>query len=122
MRILIIEDAADVAASMKMLLELDGHEVAIAVDGPEGIQLARAFEPHVVFCDIGLPGMDGYEVARAMQADAELRGIFRVAISGYALPGDVARAGAAGFHRHIAKPANPEDIRGALLEVDGRRV
>ena len=122
MRILIIEDAEDVAASMQMLLEIDGHDVAIAVDGPEGIGRARVFAPHVIFCDIGLPGMDGYEVARAMEADPTLRGIFRVAISGYALPADIARAGDAGFHRHIAKPANPEDIRGALLEVDGRRV
>ena len=69
---LVIEDNVDAAESLREALELGGHEVAVAYDGPEGLAKARAFEPEVVLCDIGLPGMDGYEVARALRADAAL--------------------------------------------------
>jgi CheY-like chemotaxis protein len=71
-RVLIIEDNVDAADGMRDLLELDGHDARVAYDGMSGLELAREFRPQIVFCDIGLPGMDGYEVARAMRADAEL--------------------------------------------------
>ncbi len=78
-----IENLADSAESLRGLLEAAGHEVAVAYDGPSGIVRGRAFRPEVVLCDIGLPGMDGYEVARAFRADAALRCARLVAPTGY---------------------------------------
>jgi PAS domain S-box-containing protein len=103
-RVLIIEDNVDAAESLRELLELSGHEIAVAYSGPEGLERARGFKPEVVLCDIGLPGMDGYEVARRLRADEALRETLLVALSGYALPEDVERARQAGFERHLAKP------------------
>jgi two-component system CheB/CheR fusion protein len=113
-RVLVIEDNVDAAESLRDLLTLVGHEVAIAGNGPEGIARARAFRPQVVLCDIGLPGMDGYEVARAFRADAALRHAHLVALSGYALPEDLHRAAQAGFERHLAKPPSLEKLEGVL--------
>ncbi|MFT3917323.1 MAG: ATP-binding protein [Anaeromyxobacteraceae bacterium] len=113
-RVLLIEDNPDAAQSLKELLELDGHEVAVAGDGPQGLERARALRPDVVLCDIGLPVMDGYAVARAFRADASLRGARLVALSGYALPDDVRRARDAGFEHHIPKPATRERLAAVL--------
>jgi two-component system CheB/CheR fusion protein len=103
-RVLIIEDNVDAADSLREVLELSGHEVAVAYNGPDGLAKAREWRPEVLLCDIGLPGMDGYEVARAFRADEALRKTFLVALSGYALPEDLQRASDAGFEQHIAKP------------------
>jgi PAS domain S-box-containing protein len=115
--ILIIEDAIDVAETMQMLLELEGHTVAIAHDGMEGLETARATRPDVVLCDLGLPRIDGYAVARALASDPELASIYRVAISGYALPEDIERSKAAGFQAHIAKPASLARLHSVLTNV-----
>ena len=80
-RMLVIEDDEDVAAAMRVVLEMVGHEVSVARTGADGIAAARASRPEVVLCDIGLPGMDGYEVARRIRADASLRETFLVALS-----------------------------------------
>ncbi len=84
---------------------------------------ARTFKPEVVICDIGLPSMDGYAVAKALRADANLRSARLVALSGYARPKDLQRSAAAGFDAHIAKPASVEAIEEALypLGKDGNR-
>jgi len=103
-RVLVIEDNLDAADSLKELLELWGHEVKVAYDGPAGIALAREFRPELVLCDIGLPGMSGNAVARAFRADAALETAYLVALSGYALPDDIQRATESGFRRHLAKP------------------
>ncbi|HET9594225.1 MAG TPA: ATP-binding protein [Anaeromyxobacteraceae bacterium] len=103
-RVLIIEDNVDAADTLRDVLELAGHEVAVAYDGPQGVAAARRLRPEVVLCDIGLPGMDGFEVARALRADGALDGTVLVALSGYALPRDVERAAEAGFDHHVAKP------------------
>jgi len=113
-RVLIIEDNIDGADSLREVLQLDGHEVAVAYNGPEGLAKARSFRPEVVLCDIGLPGMDGYDVARAFRASQSLKGAFLVALSGYALPDDLQRAREAGFERHIAKPPSIEQIAEVL--------
>ena len=116
-RVLIIEDNIDAANSLREALELGGHEVAVAYDGPDGLAKAREFRPEVVFCDIGLPGMDGFEVARAFRADQALNAAFLVALSGYALPEDLQRASEAGFHRHLAKPPSFEKLEHVLAEL-----
>jgi PAS domain S-box-containing protein len=116
-RVLIIEDNVDAADSLRDVLAFYEHEVEVAYNGRQGIAKAQEFRPDIVFCDIGLPGMDGFEVARAFRADEALKGVFLVALSGYALPEDVARAQAAGFDRHLAKPPSLEKLEEILAEV-----
>lgn len=116
-RVLIIEDNSDTATTLREALELGSHEVAVASNGPDGIEKARAFRPDVVICDIGLPEMDGYEVARRMRADPALRGAGFVALTGYAQPEDVEKAQEAGFDAHVAKPPNMEALEGVLVRV-----
>jgi len=103
-RVLVIEDNLDAADSLRMLLELHGHAVEVAHDGPAGIELARVFRPDIVLSDLGLPGISGYDVARAFKHDDALRSVTMVAVSGYAAPAAVAEARAAGFDAHLAKP------------------
>lgn len=110
-RVLVIEDNVDAADSLRDVLELVGHTVAVAYDGHDGIARAREFCPDIVFCDIGLPGTDGYQVARTLRADPGLAHTCLIALSGYALPEDVHRAVAAGFDRHLAKPPNMEQVQ-----------
>jgi PAS domain S-box-containing protein len=112
--VLVVEDVPDVAETMRMMLEMEGHTVEIADDGAKGLEMARQMRPDVVLCDLGLPSMDGYDVARALASDPGLAAIRRVAISGYALPEDVERAKTAGFHHHLAKPASLEKLRAVL--------
>jgi two-component system CheB/CheR fusion protein len=115
-RVLIVEDNVDAALSLQEALELDDHEVAVAYNGPDSLTKAREFHPEVILCDVGLPGMDGYEVARAVRADVSLRGAMLVALTGYALPDDLRRASEAGFERHMAKPPNLEKLERLLAE------
>jgi two-component system CheB/CheR fusion protein len=115
--VLIIEDNRDAADTLREVLEMEGHEVAVAHSGPEGLAKARQFHPDLVFCDIGLPGMEGYEVARRFRADEGLKHAHLVALSGYALPEDLRRAAEAGFDRHIAKPPTIAKIASAVREL-----
>lgn len=107
-RVLIIEDIPDAALSLREAMQLAGHEVRIAYDGVEGLELAREFRPEVLLCDLGLPTIDGYQVAGRFRSDEQLRSTFLIAVSGYAGPGDRQRALQAGFDRHVAKPADLE--------------
>jgi CheY-like chemotaxis protein len=116
-RVLVIEDNLDAAESLKEVLELSGHVVEIAGSGPEGLEKARAFRPEVVLCDIGLPAMDGFEVASAIRADPALRSTALVALSGYATPADLERAVDAGFDRHLAKPADLDELERVMNEA-----
>jgi PAS domain S-box-containing protein len=121
-RVLVIEDNVDAASSLCDALELMGHTVEIASDGPEGLRKARAFRPEVVLCDIGLPGMDGYQVARALRAEPELAEVALVALTGYAGPEDVARARASGFDLHMAKPPGLAELERVLGSAGGERL
>jgi signal transduction histidine kinase len=116
-RVLVVEDNLDAATSLRDLLELLGHVVIVALTGRDGIEQARAHRPDIVLCDIGLPEVDGYEVARTLRADPELDGTRLVALTGYAAPSDVARAEAAGFDGHIAKPPSLEAIEQELRQA-----
>ena len=105
-RVLVIEDKRDAAAALEVALKLKGHDVSVAHDGARGLQLASQLHPDVVLCDIGLPDVDGYAVARALRGT----GAYLVALTGYAGPDDLERAKAAGFAAHLAKPARLEAI------------
>jgi len=115
LRILVIEDHVDAAASMEVLLSLDGHEVKLAYAGLSGVEAARRFRPEVVLCDIGLPGgMDGYDVARALRADPGLASAYLVALTGYGREEDQQRALDAGFDVHLTKPVDPAKLQEVL--------
>ncbi len=113
-RILVIEDMKDVAEALRTLLVEEGHEVKVAYDGATGIALARQFLPDILFCDIGLPDMDGYQVARTFAADKDLQNVYLVSLTGYARSEDLKNAREAGFHCQLAKPVNLEKIRETL--------
>jgi PAS domain S-box-containing protein len=113
-RVLVIDDDRDVATGLKLALEIDGHEVQVAFDGARGLEAVRAFAPDFVLCDIGMPGMDGYEVARAIRACPELAGVFLVALTGYAQAVDRDKARRTGFDEHLAKPADMARIHALL--------
>jgi GAF domain-containing protein/anti-sigma regulatory factor (Ser/Thr protein kinase) len=112
-RILVIEDNDDAREMLREMLELNGHEVRDAPNGAIGVGQALALRPDVAVVDIGLPGMDGYEVARRIRAAAEGRGIRLVALTGYGQAEDRRRAEQAGFDAHLVKPIEP----GALAAV-----
>lgn len=116
-RVLIIDDNVDGAEALRDFLEMDGHEVRVAFDGPSGLSAARAHRPEVVVCDIGLPGMTGYDVARALRAEPGLGGAFLVALTGYAQPEDVEKAKAAGFDHHLSKPPDVTRLEALLRQV-----
>jgi signal transduction histidine kinase/CheY-like chemotaxis protein len=116
-RVLVIEDKEDAAESLREVLEQEEHVVEVAHSGRDGIEKARVFHPDVVLCDIGLPEMNGYEVARRMRADPELGRVGLVAVTGYAQPEDVAMAKEAGFDVHLAKPPSIDKLERALAEV-----
>lgn len=105
------------AESLRQILVLQGHSVEVAHDGPEGLRAAERCHPEAVLCDIGLPTMNGYEVARAVRGSPELKGAFLVALTGYALPEDQARAADAGFDEHLAKPPDIHAIEHLLEQL-----
>jgi two-component system CheB/CheR fusion protein len=119
-RILVIEDNLDAAESLQLALKLEGHEVTVAYDGPQGIERARQLTPEVVLCDIGLPDMDGYAVAKALRREPGLRDTFLVALTGYALPEDQRRAADAGFDAHLTKPATVEGVEEVMARAPRR--
>jgi signal transduction histidine kinase len=111
-RVLIVEDHADVRHALRTLLEHDGHTVYEAVDGAEGIEAAERLKPDVVLIDIGLPRVDGYQVAQAIRA--KLGRLRLVAVTGYGQPEDKRRARDAGFDEHLVKPVDPAALHRAL--------
>jgi CheY-like chemotaxis protein len=115
-RILVVEDNAEAAESLATLLEVLGHEVHVAHDGPAALELARAKTPRVLLVDIGLPGMDGYEVARRAREDPRLRGAVLFALTGYGRDEDRAAALAAGFNGHLVKPVTVEAIEEVVAQ------
>jgi PAS domain S-box-containing protein len=113
-RMLIVDDHEDSARSMATLQRLRGHDTRVAFTGPSAIAAALEFNPEMVLLDIGLPGMDGYEVVRRMRAMPSLAGSFIVGLSGYGSEIDCERARAAGFDEYMVKPADLDVLRGWL--------
>jgi CheY-like chemotaxis protein len=110
LRILIIDDNRDSAGLTALLLEVTGHEVRMAHDGPSGLELARAFGPEVVLLDIGLPGMDGYQVAAALRLEEGLEGVRILAVSGYGEERARLRSREAGCDDHLVKPVDVDNL------------
>ena len=118
-RILIVDDRSDARLVLTTLLKQMGQEVAQAKDGAAALDAGRNFHPEIVLCDIGLPGMDGYAVAKAMRADPAFRGAHLVALTGYGQPEDRERALQAGFDQHLTKPISHDQL---LLQLLSPRV
>jgi CheY-like chemotaxis protein len=105
--VVVIEDHFDTADLMREVLVAAGHEVATAQTGADGIAAARTMKPDVVLCDVGLPDMDGYAVARALRADTTTAKTRLIALTGYDGDDERRRALEAGFDRHVVKPIDP---------------
>jgi two-component system CheB/CheR fusion protein len=120
-RVLVVEDNPDAAESLQMLLELFGHRVRVVHDGPAAIDAVRAEAPDLALVDIGLPGMNGYEVARHLREQPGLERTTLVALSGYGRDEDKQRAIAAGFHLHLTKPIDADRLQALLADLQPRR-
>jgi len=112
-RVLVVDDNRDAAESLARMVTLFGHTTFVAHDGAGALDLAAHSRPHAVLCDIGLPGMSGYEVARRLRRDAGPASRL-IAVTGYAQPDDVKKAVEAGFDAHVAKPPDPAEINRLL--------
>jgi signal transduction histidine kinase/DNA-binding response OmpR family regulator len=110
LRVLVVEDNLDAAESLQLLLELLGHEVKAAYTGPAGVETARAWQPDIVLCDIGLPGLDGYGVARELRLHPTTARVRLLALTGYGSDEDRRLSRLAGFDAHLTKPVAPETL------------
>jgi PAS domain S-box-containing protein len=110
-RVLVVDDNRDGAESLRMIVELLGHDARVAYDGASSLAAAEELHPEVVFLDIGMPGMNGYDLCRAMRATPWGRHALIVALTGWGQDQDRKRADEAGFDRHVVKPISEEDVR-----------
>jgi CheY-like chemotaxis protein len=112
-RVLVVDDNQDAADTLTEFLRFSGYEVETAYTGTSALTRVREFHPDVVLCDLNLPELSGYDIAKAIRSDETSRTKL-VAISGYAQPEDIRRSRAAGFDAHLAKPAEPSAIENLL--------
>jgi CheY-like chemotaxis protein len=113
-RVLIVDDNRDSTESLARLLRLTGHKVETALDGATGLKAARSHRPEVIFLDIGLPEMDGYEIAKLLRQDRDLAKVTLIAMTGFGQEEDRRKAQEAGFDGHMVKPADPVDVEKLL--------
>jgi CheY-like chemotaxis protein len=113
-RVLIVEDSVDARESLRLLLELAGHEVDTAEDAASSLDKVRVFQPDVALIDIGLPGMDGYQLAQALRQSPHARGLRLIALTGYGQVEDQRKALSAGFDLHLTKPVDPDRLQGLI--------
>ncbi|SOZ38616.1 PAS domain-containing hybrid sensor histidine kinase/response regulator [Cupriavidus neocaledonicus] len=116
-RILLVDDNRDAADSLAMLLEMCGHEVTIAYDGSEALHVAPRCRPHIALIDLAMPGMDGFEVVRAMRGVAGTESTRYVALTGFGQPADRQHTEAAGFDAHLVKPVELETLFGTIARL-----
>ncbi|CAN5797208.1 hypothetical protein BH11MYX3_BH11MYX3_42160 [soil metagenome] len=117
LKILIVDDNVDAAETLAMLLDLTGNDTRLAHTGPDALRAAAELSPDVMFLDIGLPGMNGYEVATKLRANPTLRQPLLVALTGWGSDEDRKRAHDAGLDHDLVKPINAETLRDVLLTV-----
>jgi CheY-like chemotaxis protein/two-component sensor histidine kinase len=115
-RLLVVDDNQDAANSLGMLLRLQGHEVRVAYDGASALAIAPEYRPEIAFLDIGMPGMDGHELARRLREDPAASGLMLVAVTGWGTPEDRRRTADAGFDHHLVKPVDLEALARLLHE------
>jgi two-component system CheB/CheR fusion protein len=120
-RILVVEDNVDSAEAMLLLLRGIGHDVTVVSDGREAVDVAKQLQPEIILLDIGLPGMDGYELARRLRDMPETRAARLIAVSGYGQQKDRARSRDAGFDTHLVKPVDPSTLTEAINAVSDPR-
>jgi CheY-like chemotaxis protein len=118
-RILVVDDNVDGAETLAMLLSLSGYDTRTAFDGLSALAAAAEFLPHVVFLDIGLPGMNGYEVARRLRADTRLEAARLIALTGWGSEDDQRKSKDAGFDAHLTKPVEPAAVDEVLARFLG---
>ena len=117
LRILLVDDDASACDALAVLLRSQGHDVVMAHDGLDGFAKVAEVLPDVAIFDLGLPELDGWELASRVRADARFRSIPLIALSGYTEPEHVARSRAVGFDHHLAKPADWDELRAVLISV-----
>ncbi|MGC1950985.1 MAG: response regulator, partial [Gammaproteobacteria bacterium] len=117
-RILVVDDEVDSAAALAKLLAIRGHETCVAHDGPAALEVVRSFQPDVMLLDIGLPAMDGYEVARRLREENPDKSIFLIALTGYGKETDHLRE--SGFDRHLIKPPDMQKLYGWLTGMENQ--
>jgi CheY-like chemotaxis protein len=113
-KILVVDDNVDAADSLAILLGLEGHEVRVANDGPAALKIAQAEPPHMVLLDLGMPGMDGYQVARRLRRLPGFHDVLLVALTGWGQEEDQRRSREAGFDLHLVKPVEPDALKQLL--------
>jgi|GEM_PF-209352 len=121
LRLLVVDDNQDAGVSLAMLLKLQGHEVRVAHSGPAAMEMMKGYVPHAVFLDIGMPGMDGYEVARWLRQQPGLENVVLAALTGWGQQEDRRRTSAAGFDYHLVKPPEPKAIEEVLAFLSTRK-
>jgi PAS domain S-box-containing protein len=121
LRILVVDDIPDVADVMQMLLDLEGFETRVAYSGAVALQIAKEFSPDVIFCDIGLPEMDGHEIARRMRADPAIAPAILIALTGWGAEGEVRKTRESGFDFHMVKPVDANALLELLSKIEPRR-
>ena len=117
-RILIVDDNEDAADLLTLSLKQAGYLTETAYDGPSALTSVEVFRPQIVILDIGLPGMSGYEVARALRQDARFASLALIALTGWGAPGDKQKALEAGFDLHLTKPIDAGGLNGALSQLE----
>ena len=120
LKMLVVDDNRDAAESLSMLLELKGHEVRVAYDGENALQLAEDFRPHMVLLDLGMPKMNGYEACRRIRDHVWGAQMTLVAVTGWGQEDDRRKSTAAGFDRHLVKPVNPETLEELSMYLHSR--
>ncbi|HMF44634.1 MAG TPA: PAS domain-containing protein [Polyangia bacterium] len=119
LRVLVVDDNVDAADALQYVLKLSGHQVTVAYDGPGAIAAAATARPELVLLDIGLPGMDGYQVAERLRQAGHDRAAL-IAISGYGQEEDLSRSRGAGFHHHLVKPVDGATLKKLIAELSSR--
>jgi two-component system CheB/CheR fusion protein len=114
--VLVVDDSPDLAFSLRLLLQIWGYDVMVALDGVEALTVARQYQPDIVLLDLGLPGLDGVEVARQLRREPGLAQALLVAVTGHSGDQERRRTRAAGCDHHLIKPVDPQRLK-TLLEA-----